>query len=167
MTEYRSAIGQDSHRFELDPGSVRYRKPLILAGVLIPDIEGLEGNSDADVVYHALTNAVSGISCVNVLGKISDEMCLERMITDSRAYLEYALDTLGEFTPVHISFTIECKRPKITPWIGSMRKNIAHVTGLPENSIGITATSGEGLTDFGKGLGIQVFCILTVKCETT
>jgi len=67
--------------------------------------------------------------------------------------------------PVHLSFSIECRRPKISPFIEEMRKSIAGVTDLPCDSIGITATSGEGLTDFGRGLGIQVLCIITVKKE--
>ncbi|MHB1483987.1 MAG: 2-C-methyl-D-erythritol 2,4-cyclodiphosphate synthase [Saccharofermentanales bacterium] len=161
MIEFRSSIGQDSHRFETKDRS----KPLILAGVRIPEIEGLEGNSDADVVFHALTNAISGISCVNILGAISDEMCLKQSIKDSRAYLHAAMDTLDGYTLVNISFSIECKRPHITPFIEQMRINIAEMTKLAPDSIGITATSGEGLTDFGKGLGIQVLCIITVKRE--
>ena len=165
MVEFRTSIGQDSHRFETITGLSRNPKPLILAGVMIPGIEGLEGNSDADVLFHALTNAVSGISCVNILGAIADEMCLERSITDSRAYLQAAMDTLGDYKLVHVSISIECRRPQISPFIQQMRQNIAKATGLARDSIGITATSGEGLTDFGKGLGIQALCIITVKRE--
>ena len=165
MIEFRSSIGQDSHRFETKDRLSEKPKPLILAGVMIPGIEGLEGNSDADVVLHALTNAISGISCVNILGAISDEMCLERSVTDSRAYLQAALETLGEYKLVNISFSIECKRPHITTFIKQMRQNIAEATKLSPDSIGITATSGEGLTDFGKGFGIQTLCIITVKRE--
>lgn len=165
MMEYRTAIGQDSHRFESPDRSPEPRKPLVLAGVVIPDIEGLEGNSDADVVFHALTNAISGISCVNVLGAVSDEMCFGRSIRDSREYVAAALETLGEYQLVHLSFSIECRRPRISPFIDAMRNNLAMVADLPCDSIGITATSGEGLTDFGRGLGIQVLCIITARRE--
>ncbi len=174
MMEYRTAIGQDSHGFIVtdsrrftEPASStdEARKPLVLAGVVIPDIAGLEGNSDADVVFHALTNAISGISCVNILGAVSDEMCLDRSIKDSREYVAVALKTLGEYKLLHLSFSIECKKPAITPFIKEMRESIAKTTKLPCDSIGITATSGEGLTDFGRGLGIQVFCMITVKRE--
>ena len=165
MTEYRTAIGQDSHRFEDRLVSSCSRKPLVLAGVVIPDIEGLDGNSDADVLFHALTNAISGISCINILGAVTDEMCRTRSITDSREYVKAALETLGASRLVHLSFSIECKRPMITPFIDRMRRNIAEVAGLSLDSIGITATSGEGLTDFGRGLGIQVLCIATARRE--
>lgn len=165
MTEYRTAIGQDSHRFEEQLISSCSRKPLILGGVVIPGMEGLDGNSDADVVFHALTNAISGISCVNILGAVTDEMCEVRFIRDSGEYVKAALDTLGTSRLVHLSFSIECKRPMVTPFIDGMRRNIAGVTGLSEDAIGITATSGEELTDFGRGLGIQVLCIVTARSE--
>ena len=66
----KAAIGQDSHRFEESLG-----KPLILGGVVFPGEPGLLANSDGDVVLHAITNAVSGITGPNILGKIADEMC--------------------------------------------------------------------------------------------
>ena len=66
----KAAIGQDSHRFEESLG-----KPLILGGVVFPGEPGLLANSDGDVVLHAITNAVSGITGQNILGKIADEMC--------------------------------------------------------------------------------------------
>lgn len=165
MTEYRTAIGQDSHRFEEPSGQAGCRKSLVLAGVVIPGIEGLAGNSDADVVFHALTNAISGISCVNILGAVTDEMCLGRSIKDSREYVMAAMKTLGEYELVHLSFSIECKRPVLSSFMDEMRDSIAKTANLPADSIGITATSGEGLTDFGRGLGIQVLCMVTARRE--
>lgn len=161
MEQYISAIGQDSHRF-IDENSCEKGKKLILAGVLIPDMPGLSGNSDADVVFHAITNAISGITCENVLGSMADKMCSEG-ITDSREYLEYALNTLSGMEIVHISLSIECQKPKISPFIDNFRKSISKTVGISESCIGITATSGEGLTPFGKGLGISVFCIISVR----
>ena len=66
----KAAIGQDSHRFEETPG-----KRLILGGVVFPGEVGLLANSDGDVVLHAITNAVSGITGRNILGRVADEMC--------------------------------------------------------------------------------------------
>lgn len=160
MEQYITAIGQDSHRFT-DEKSEEKNK-LLLGGVEIPGCSGLKGNSDGDVVLHALTNAVSGISCVNVLGEIADKMCSEG-ITDSKKYLEYALDTLKDESIIHVSISIECKKPVLAPYVDLMRKSIAKAVGIHESSVGITATSGEELTDFGKGLGIQVFCVITVR----
>ena len=153
----RFGIGQDSHRFDFDDKN----KKLLLGGIVFEDSPPLKGNSDADVVLHALTNAVSGVTCVNILGKKSDDMCLNQGITDSSEYLEEALKYLSGKI-VHVSLSIECLNPKISPKIASMRKSLSKLLDLEESCIGITATTGEGLTDFGKGLGIQVFACITV-----
>lgn len=157
----KAAIGQDSHRFEETPG-----KPLILGGVVFPGEVGPLANSDGDVVLHAITNAVSGITGRNILGRVADEMCQSGII-DSAEYLREALKSL-EGRIVHLSVSMECLRPKISPMIPAMREKIAELLGVEPAAIGITATTGEGLTDCGKGLGISVLCILTVEdgpCE--
>lgn len=150
-------IGQDSHRFDFEDG----HKKLILAGVTFEGEPPLSGNSDADVVLHSITNAISGVTTVNILGKISDELCLGKGITDSRAYLREALKYLGELKIVHVSVSIECQTPKISPRIPEMRKSLSGLLDIPESCIGITATTGEGLTQFGQGQGIQVMSIVT------
>ena len=154
---YISAIGQDSHRFE----PVGSSKPLILGGVQLTGQRGLMGNSDADVILHAITNAVSGISGVNILGKVSDDLCLKQGITDSRVYLCEALKTLGEWKLSHVSISIEARRPHLAEHIEEIRNSIAVLLSLAAENIGLTATSGEGLTEFGKGEGIQVFVIVS------
>lgn len=151
------AIGQDSHRFDID----NKEKKLVLGGIVFEGTPALLGNSDADVVLHAITNAVSGITCKNILGKISDDMC-QSGITDSEEYLKEALKYL-ENEIVHVSVSIECQIPKISPKVEEMRKNIARILGIEENCVGITATTGEELTEFGKGNGISVFSCITVE----
>lgn len=151
------AIGQDSHKIDY----TRTDKKVILAGVEFEEKFSIVANSDGDVVLHAITNAVSGITCKNILGKVSDEMC-KNGIKNSEEYLKEALKYL-ENQIVHVSISIECKTPRISPKIADMRKNIARILEINENCIGITATSGEGLTEFGKGNGINVFVCLTVE----
>ncbi|TYQ15157.1 UNVERIFIED_CONTAM: 2-C-methyl-D-erythritol 2,4-cyclodiphosphate synthase [Acetivibrio alkalicellulosi] len=155
----RVGIGQDSHRFDFNDKS----KKLILGGVVFDDCAPLEGNSDADVILHAITNAISGVTCVNILGKISDELCLDKGIKDSSVYLLEALKYLNDKKIVHVSISIECLVPKISPKIPDMRKSISNLLSITEDSIGITATTGEGLTQFGQGKGIQAFCCITVE----
>lgn len=154
----RVGIGQDSHRFDFDDKD----KKLILGGVVFEDCPPLLGNSDADVVLHSITNAISGVTCVNILGKVSDEMCLNQGIKDSREYLREALKYLNSAKVSHVSISIECLVPKISPRIPEIRKSISELLGIPESSVGITATTGEGLTQFGEGKGIQVFSCVTV-----
>lgn len=153
----RTGIGQDSHRF-LSPDST---KPCVLAGVDFEDAPGFNANSDGDVVFHAICNAISSVTHVLILGGIADELCLKDGITDSVVYLREAMKTLDKQKVSHVSISIEGKRPKIKPKIKDMKESIASVMELDISQVGITATTGEGLTDFGCGDGVQVICVIT------
>lgn len=162
--EYCSAIGQDSHRFlTAAEQAANPARQLMLAGVVMTGETPLAGNSDADAVLHALTNAISGISGVNILGSRSDKLCLEQGITDSAAYLQDAMATLGEWELTHISLSVEGKKPHLAKSIDTMKVRLAELTGLLPQDIGLTATTGEGLTAFGRGEGLQVFCVVTAR----
>jgi 2-C-methyl-D-erythritol 2,4-cyclodiphosphate synthase len=153
----RTGLGQDSHRF-LPPES---SKPLVIGGLIFNDHPGFNANSDGDVIYHAISNAITSLTGEMILGAIADDLCLKDGITDSEAYLKESLKTLGKQEITHIAIAIEAKRPKFKERIIEMRKNIARVMGLDPSQVGITATSGEGLTDFGCGDGVQCFVIVT------
>jgi len=153
------AIGQDSHRFEPEGSS----KPLVLGGVRIDGCPGLAGNSDADVILHAVTNAISGITGVNILGAVSDKMCLTQGITDSAAYLRKSLGSFVDFHITHVSVSIEARRPILSSHLPAIRRSLAQLLSLTESAIGITATSGEGLTAFGRGEGVQVLAVVTAE----
>ena len=155
------AIGQDSHRFELDTAE----KPLILGGVPIPDSPGLKGNSDADVILHALCNALSGLSGVPVLGPVADKLCQDQGITDSSEYVRKAISTLQSIRLTHVSISVEAGRPHLHSHCRSIRESVARLLSLPIGHVGLTATSGEGLTAFGRGEGIQVSVIVSACRE--
>ncbi|MCF7886345.1 MAG: 2-C-methyl-D-erythritol 2,4-cyclodiphosphate synthase [Candidatus Marinimicrobia bacterium] len=154
---FKTGLGQDSHQFDANSDS-----KLILAGVEFDDAPPLKGNSDADVVLHAVTNSISSITGRNILGEIADRMCLKQGITDSKEYLKLAYQDLSDWRITHLAISIECYKPRITPHIDTMKKSLAQLLKIDQEDIGITATSGEGLTAFGKGKGIQVMAILTV-----
>ena len=156
---FKIGIGQDSHRFVEGHTS----KKLVLGGVVIENSPALEGNSDADVILHAITNAISGVSCKNILGRIADDMCLKEGITDSKAYLKAALDTLNDYKITHVSISIEALKPKLEPYIEKIRESIANLLDINKYSVGITATTGEGLTKFGQGEGIFCTAIVTAQ----
>lgn len=156
----KTAIGQDSHAFE-PSGS---KKKLILGGVEIPGHRGCKGNSDADVIMHALTNAISGVSGVTVLGKVTDELC-SRGITDSREYVARALATLKGYTLTHISISLEMATPRLEPHVEAIKASVADTCELAIHNVGISATSGEGLTAFGRGEGIQAFVVITAEAH--
>lgn len=154
-------IGQDSHRFAT-PG--KEEKKLIIGGVVFEGYPPFLSNSDGDVVLHAITNAISGITGKNILGDIADRMC-EEGIKDSKEYVKVALSYLKNYKIVHVSISIEGKMPKISPHIDEMKKNIAKLLNIDKKNIGITATSGEELTPFGKGEGVQAIVIITALEE--
>ena len=159
-----SSIGQDSHRFCDSYCAESEHKPLVLGGVVFAGMPPLIGDSDADVVLHALCNAVSGITGVNVLGSIADRMCHVEGIADSSEYVREAMKSLGGRKIAHVSFSIECARPAISPKAAEMKGLIAKLLGINAGGVCITATSGEGLTDFGRELGIQALFVLTAMC---
>lgn len=153
----RTGIGQDSHRFMTSDST----KPCVIAGLIFEDVPGFHANSDGDIVFHAICNAITSLTGVLILGAIADDLCLKDGITDSEVYLREALKTLGKQKITHVAVTIEGKRPKFKSRLIEMRENTARVMGLDVSQVGITATSGEGLTDFGCGDGVQCFVIVT------
>lgn len=152
----KCAIGHDSHAYYQHLG-----KPLILGGITIPGGQPLKSNSDGDVVLHALTNAISGLTGVNILGQIADEMCIKHGITDSSEYVREALKYMGKSEIKHVSFSIECLTPKLARYIHDIRLNIAKLLAVDISCVGFTATTGEELTMFGRGKGILCTCIIT------
>lgn len=153
----RTGIGQDSHRFLLPESN----KPCVIAGIIFDDVPGFNANSDGDVVFHAICNAISSLTGILILGALADDLCFKDGITDSEVYLVEAMKTLGKQKITHVALTIEGKRPKFKNRLIEMRQNIARIMQLEVSQVGITATSGEGLTDFGCGEGVQCFAIVT------
>lgn len=155
----RTGIGQDSHRFLPSDSS----KPCVIGGLIFEDAPGFNANSDGDIVLHAICNAISSLTGILILGNIADDLCLKDGITDSEIYLIEAIKTLGNQRITHVAVTIEAKKPKFKHRIVEMRQNIARIMQLDISQVGITATSGEGLTDFGCGDGVQAFAIVTTQ----
>jgi len=156
----RVGFGQDSHVFvhEMDD------KPLILGGVIIPGGRGLQGNSDADVILHAVFNALTQAIGGRSIGYYCDSLCLQQGVTDSKEYLEIPLEMLKEkgYVINNLGISIEGKRPRIEPFVDQIRQSVACILQISVEQIGLNATSGEGLTPFGRGEGLQAFAIVSV-----
>ena len=159
--KFLTGIGQDSHRFLPEKGE----KPCIVGGLTFEDAPGLDADSDGDVIFHAICNAITSLTHVPILGKIAIDLCHKEGITDSRIYLEKALETLGNRTIEHVALTIEGKRPKFQKRSEEIRHSIASVMHLTPEQVGITFTSGDGLTAFGRGEGLMCYCMLTVSIK--
>jgi 2-C-methyl-D-erythritol 4-phosphate cytidylyltransferase/2-C-methyl-D-erythritol 2,4-cyclodiphosphate synthase len=156
-------IGQDSHAFSAT------QKGLFLGGVFIKNLAKLEADSDGDVILHALYNAVSQAIGKGSLGRVATPMLKEKGITKSGKYLESLLKTIRKkgYELNNIGLMIEAKTPAIDPLATKIRAAVAAITGLPTRKIGITATSGDGLTSFGRGEGIQCFAIVSLKSASS
>lgn len=157
MMEIRVGLGMDSHRFAVE------NKDLILGGVTIEGEIGLEANSDGDVVLHALFNSISQALGKSSISVYADPMC-KKGIIDSAEYLKVILGIMHEkgYEIGNIGIMIEAKRPKILDHEEKIKEKIALICGISKDQIGITATTGEGLTVFGQGLGIQCFAIVNL-----
>ncbi|MCB1080674.1 MAG: 2-C-methyl-D-erythritol 2,4-cyclodiphosphate synthase [Chlamydiia bacterium] len=158
--KFKTGIGQDSHRFLPEKGE----KKCIVAGLEFEEAPGLDADSDGDVVFHAICNAITSLTHVPILGRVAIDLCHKEGVTDSRVYLDKALETLGKQKVEHVALTIEGKRPKFQKRSDDIRRSIAAAMHLSLDQVGITFTSGDGLTSFGRGEGLMCFCILTT-CE--
>ncbi|MFH1642234.1 MAG: 2-C-methyl-D-erythritol 4-phosphate cytidylyltransferase [Nanoarchaeota archaeon] len=158
----RVGFGQDSHRFISDNSDQKDKK-LYLGGVLIENEPGLEANSDGDVILHALFNALSQAVGGRSLGFYADKMCSSG-ITDSKEYLKKALQLVSEreYQITNIGIMFEGKHPNISVYEDQIKKSIASLCSIDPSNIGITATSGEDLTSWGKGQGVQAFSIVSL-----
>ena len=153
---FKVGIGQDSHRF-LYEGD---KKLCVIAGLVFEEVPGLSADSDGDVVFHAICNAITSITHVPILGRVAIELC-KQGIKDSKVYLEKALETLGDHRVIHVALTLEGARPKFQRHCDKMRESVASCMGLKMSQVGMTFTSGDGLSDFGRGLGLMCFCVVT------
>lgn len=153
----RTGLGQDSHRFLPSKSD----KPCIIGGLIFEDAPGFDANSDGDVVYHAICNAISSLTNILILGGIADDLCLKKGITNSEVYLIEAMKTIQSMQITHVALSIEAKKPKIKHRILEMRQNIARIMEINVSDVGITATTGEELTGFGRGEGVQVFAVVS------
>jgi 2-C-methyl-D-erythritol 2,4-cyclodiphosphate synthase len=150
----RIGLGQDSHAF-LTSG----KKPLILGGVKISESEGLSGNSDADVILHSLCNALSSAIGGDSLSTWFDAM-VSKGVTDSKKAVEYIFNEVKQkkYRVENVSICVEAKKPRLDlKIINKIKENIANLLEINIEQVGITFTSGEGLTPFGCGRGIQSF----------
>jgi 2-C-methyl-D-erythritol 2,4-cyclodiphosphate synthase len=153
----RVGIGYDSHRL------VEGRK-LILGGVDIPSEKGLHGHSDADVLAHALMDALLGAAALGDIGQHfpnTDEVYKD---ADSLELLKQVLVILEKdgYEPVNVDVTLVAEQPKVAPHIGHMIVNV-EAAGMPEGSVNIKATTGEGLGFVGREEGMAALAVALVK----
>lgn len=154
----RIGMGYDVHR--LVEG-----RDLIIGGVKIPYEKGLLGHSDADVLLHAVMDALLGAAALGDIGKHFPDTDPAYKGISSVRLLEHVRKLLEEnlFLIENIDATIIAQAPKMRPYIDSMRKNIADALGITIEQVNVKATTEEGLgfTGSGEGISSQAVCLLT------
>ena len=153
----RTGIGFDTHR--LVPG-----RKLILGGVAIPHPVGLLGHSDADVLAHALMDALLGAVADGDIGQHFPDDDPRWAGADSLALLRAVVARLAAngWRPANVDATILAERPKLMPHIPAMRERLAQAMGLPVGAISVKATTVEGLGAIGRREGISALAVATV-----
>jgi 2-C-methyl-D-erythritol 2,4-cyclodiphosphate synthase len=156
--EFRVGHGFDVHRFQ------RSRK-LILGGVEIPHGRGLLGHSDADVLLHALINALLGAMAEGDLGIHFPDTDPRLHGIASTTMLEKVLRIMRRkrFKLVNADVTLVAQRPKLAPYYGRIRKNVARRLGVAESRISIKATTTEKLGWIGQGKGMAATAVVLLR----
>ena len=156
-TAMRIGHGYDVHRL------VEGRR-LILGGVDIPFEKGLDGHSDADVLVHAVMDALLGAAALGDIGHLFPDTDDAYKGADSLVLLEHVRDALNGagYEPVNIDATILCQRPKLAPRIAAMRANIAARLGMKPEDVSVKATTEEklGFTGAGEGIAAHAVCLI-------
>lgn len=153
-------IGEDSHRFSPLKNA---KQCLVLGGVKVKNMPKLEAESDGDVLLHSLCNAISGALGSGSLGTYATDM-RKRGTKNSTQYLKHVTSLMERQRRkiLHCSFSIEAREPKIDPLSPRIKKNLSRILKISPEKIGITATTGENLTPFGRGEAIRCQSIVTL-----
>ena len=158
MSAFRCGIGYDAHRL------VSGRK-LILGGVKIPHPRGLEGHSDADVLSHAVADAVLGALGAGDIGKHFPNTEESIRGISSIEILRHAVTIAAQKNArvVNVDATVLAEAPKISPHIAAMQEKIADALGVKANAISIKATTNEGLGAIGRSEGMAAIAVASVE----
>ncbi len=155
----RAGIGFDTHRLEAG-------RRLILGGVEIEGAQtGLAGHSDADVLTHAVIDALLGAAGLGDIGQHFPDTAERWRDADSIELLRAVREQLGDagYRPVNIDATLACEEPKLAPFRDEMRTRLAEASGLEPSAVNVKFTTGERMGFVGRGEGIAALAIATVQ----
>ncbi len=154
----RIGFGYDLHRLEDN-------RKLVLGGVVIPFEKGLAGHSDADVLLHAVIDALLGASALGDIGALFPDTDPAYEGADSRMLLRETVRRVREagFQVVNTDATVVAERPRLQPWIPDMRRAIAGDLGVETDAVSVKATTSEKIGMIGRGEGISAtaVCLLS------
>ena len=154
----RIGFGYDSHRFEEG-------RKLVLGGVEFPSETGLKGHSDADVLLHAIIDALLGAAALGDIGSHFPDTDPKWKDADSAKLLEAVVaEVLGAgFVIGNVDATVICERPKLRPKIDEIRGRLSELLGIPVGSISVKGKTNEKMDDVGAGIGIEVHAVCLLE----
>jgi 2-C-methyl-D-erythritol 2,4-cyclodiphosphate synthase len=160
LSEYRTGQGWDVHR--LVPG-----RPLILGGVTVPSDFGLEGHSDADILAHAITDAILGAAALGDIGMHFPDTDPRWKGANSLQFLAHALELAQRagFTLVNVDSTVILERPKLKDYRDSIREKLADTLGLTLDRISVKFKTSEKVGPVGEGRSAEAQAVVTVRRE--
>jgi 2-C-methyl-D-erythritol 2,4-cyclodiphosphate synthase len=160
VNEYRTGLGWDVHR--IAPG-----KPLILGGIVIPCEFGLEGHSDADVLAHAITDALLGAGALGDIGMHFPDSDPRWKDADSLRFLSHARDLVGGagYRIVNVDSTIILERPKLKDYRLAIREHLAQTLQLEVERVSVKFKTAEGVGPVGEGRAAEAQAIVTLFRE--
>jgi 2-C-methyl-D-erythritol 2,4-cyclodiphosphate synthase len=153
----RTGLGVDTHAFA--PG-----RPLILGGVEIPHDAGLAGHSDADVLTHAIADALLGAAGLGDIGGLFPDTDPQYAGADSIVLLRTVVAQLvrNDYTIANVDATVVMERPKLAPFRERIRETLAAALGVAPGDVGVKATTGEGMGFVGRGEGVAALAVATI-----
>lgn len=151
-------LGYDSHRFAAG-------RRLMLGGVEIADAQGLAGHSDADVLIHALIDALLGAAARGDIGSHFPDTDPAWKDADSTTLLARVVAELAEagFRVGNVDATVICETPRLRPYVESIRARLAALLGVDVSRVSVKGKTNERMDDVGAGVGIAVHCVALVE----
>jgi 2-C-methyl-D-erythritol 2,4-cyclodiphosphate synthase len=158
VNEFRTGLGWDVHR-------IAAGRPLILGGVTIPWEFGLAGHSDADILLHAVTDALLGAAALGDIGMHFPDTDPQWKGADSARFLEHAvmLAQREGFTLVNVDTTVILERPKLKDYRAAIRESLARVLGLAIDRVSVKFKTAEGVGPVGEGRSAEAQAIVTLS----
>lgn len=139
----------------------------IIGGVNIPHDKGLDGHSDADVLLHAVCDALLGAAALGDIGKHFPPSDMRYKGVDSRQLLRHVVALLKDkgFVVANVDATVICEAPKLSPYIAQMRANIAADCAVDVDQVNVKATTTEklGFTGRGEGIAAEAVCLIQLE----
>ena len=157
-SEIRTGLGWDVHR--IAPG-----RPLILGGVTIPSAFGLEGHSDADILLHAVTDAVLGAAALGDIGMHFPDSDPQWKGAASARFLEHAVALAHQagFAIVNVDSTVILEKPKLKDYRLAIRESLARTLALPLDRVSVKFKTSEGVGPVGRGVSAEAQAIVTLS----